>query len=87
MRILLQIFRAPLHHPKQKLLEVESKYFLPPDSQSRRLEISGVTWVITIATIASDGGGVALELRTDEIGGGFGDAPCCNELGKDKLRN
>ena len=43
--------------------------------------------VITISTIASDGGGVALELRTDGIGGGFGGAPCCNELGKDKLRN
>ena len=42
--------------------------------------------VIIILTIANDGD-VVYGVKTKEIGGGCDYAPCCNELGEDKLKS
>jgi hypothetical protein len=42
--------------------------------------------VLILSTIANAGGGVVFwDVRTNGIGGGCDDAPCCKELGEDRF--
>ena len=76
-----QIVRVLLRHLVQKLLEVEAKYFPTLDSQSRRMVIATGKLIEVVSTTANDDDDVVWELKLDAIESGYGDAPCCNELG------